>query len=112
MYAKACSWHPYLQSMMMFLLTCAGRAQDLYDVECEPFEEALRKNKPFKLTQKKTDEIHWYVPDKRSTKFILPYVQRRIECGHKTVWGTLAEQKGCQRRLTDVLKMLFTDEEY
>jgi len=33
LYASRIKWCPYLSSMMLFLLTCAGRSQDIYDVD-------------------------------------------------------------------------------
>ena len=74
MYASRVKWHPYLYSLMFFLLTCAGRAQDAYDVDAEKFLKALKNGEPYEISRKKTKTIHFYVPDTCSTPHILPFV--------------------------------------
>lgn len=74
--ASKLKWHPFLQSSSMFLLTCAGRTQDMFNVDTKNFYNALVNHEPMLIPprDKKTIVQHWYFPDKESTALILPFV--------------------------------------
>ena len=87
-YASRVKWHPYLSSLMMFLLTCSGRAQDAYEINAQKLLDALESGDPYLLPRKKNDVVHLYIPDTESTPHILPFVQARVAAGAKYVWGS------------------------
>ena len=87
-YASRVKWHPYLSSLMMFLLTCSGRAQDAYEIDAKKLLDALKSGDPYVIPRKKNDNIHLYIPDTESTPHILPFVQARVTAGAKYVWGS------------------------
>ena len=47
----------------------------------------------YRITNKKTNEPHYYFPDEFSTPYVLQYVQKRLDNGFEYVWGSLDEQK-------------------
>ena len=114
LYASRVKWHPYLSSVMMFLLTCSGRAQDAFNVESKLLLESLKTGNPFEISrvEKKTGWVHLYLPDTESTPHILPFVQARVDAGAKYVWGSLRQQGAIDQRLREVYKKLFKPDEF